>query len=73
MLKGASLRFSPAAAHVWRFSRVTTVKSESLSCGPGDVSLHSSCKGERGIALESRQGNRASSHIEGGISRSFLR
>ena len=63
MLKGASLRFSPAAAHVWRFSRVTTVKSESLSCGPRDVSLHSSCKGELGIALESLQGKEPSSRL----------
>ena len=32
---------------------------------PGKSSLHSSCDGKRGIALESRQGNRASRHIEG--------
>ena len=38
---------------------------------PGKSSLHLSCEGERGIALESRQGNRASRRVEGGISRSF--
>ena len=32
---------------------------------PGKSSLHSSCDGKRGIALESRQGNRASRHIDG--------
>ena len=39
---------------------------------PGKCSLHSSCEGERGIALESQQGNRASRHVERGITRSFL-
>ena len=38
---------------------------------PGKFSLHSSCEGEHGIALESCQGNRASRCLEGGISRSF--
>ena len=38
---------------------------------PGKSSLQSSCEGERGIALESWQGNRASIRIEGGISRFF--
>ena len=38
---------------------------------PEKFSLHLSCKGECSIALESRQGNWASRHIEGGISRSF--
>ena len=38
---------------------------------PGKFSLHSSCKGEHCIALESWQGNRASICFEGGISRSF--
>ena len=38
---------------------------------PGKPSLHSSCKGEHGIALESQQGNRASRHIEWEISRFF--
>ena len=39
---------------------------------PGQFSLHSSCEGDAGIALESLQGNQASRCIEGGISRSFL-
>ena len=39
---------------------------------PGKSSLHSSCKGEHGVPLESRQGNQASRRVEGGISRSFL-
>ena len=38
---------------------------------PGKSSLHSTCEGERGIFLESWQGNWASSRVEGGISRSF--
>ena len=38
---------------------------------PGKFSLHSSCEGEHGIALESRQVNRTSRCIEGGIPRSF--
>ena len=35
---------------------------------PGKSSLHLSYKGEHGIALKSRQRNRASRRIEGGIS-----
>ena len=38
---------------------------------PGKFSLHSSCEGEHGIALESWQGNQASRGLEGVISRSF--
>ena len=38
---------------------------------PGKSSQHSSCEGERGIALESWQGNRASFCVEGGVWRSF--
>ena len=38
---------------------------------PGKSSLHLSRKGERSIALESRQGNRASRHVEVDILRSF--
>ena len=38
---------------------------------PGKSSLHSTCEGERGIFLESWQGNRASRCVEGGNSRSF--
>ena len=38
---------------------------------PRMFSLHSSCKGEHSISLESRQGNPASRCTEGGISRSF--
>ena len=38
---------------------------------PGKFSLNSSSKGDHGIALESRQGNQASRHVEGGISRFF--
>ena len=39
---------------------------------PGKSSLHMSCEGEHGIALESQQGNWASRQVEGGISRSCL-
>ena len=38
---------------------------------PRKFSLHSSCEGEHGIALESLHGNRASRCVEGGISKSF--
>ena len=38
---------------------------------PGKSSLHLSCEGERGIALDSLQGNPASRRVEGGILRSF--
>ena len=40
---------------------------------PRMFSLHSSCEGERGIALDLLQGNLASRCIEGQISRSFSR
>ena len=56
---------------VWGFSPVTTGKSGSLLCCPREVSLHSICEGERGIVLESRQGNPASIRVEGGLSMSF--
>ena len=36
---------------------------------PGKSSLHLSCKGESGIALESQHGNQASICVEGGNSR----
>ena len=39
---------------------------------PGMFSLHLSCEGKHSISLESRQENRASKCVEGGISRSFL-
>ena len=45
---------------------------EASRVAPGKSSLHSSCKEELGIALESWQGNWASRHVEGGIWRSFL-
>jgi len=38
---------------------------------PGKSSLHLSCEGERGIALDSLQGNPASRRVEEGILRSF--
>ena len=38
---------------------------------PEKSSLHSTCNGERGIALGSRQGNRASIGRKGGLSGSF--
>ena len=42
------------------------------SCvAPGKTRVHSSCKGERSIALKSQQGNWASRRVEGGILRSF--
>ena len=38
---------------------------------PRKSSLHLNCEGERGISLESRQGNRTSRHVEWKISRPF--
>ena len=37
----------------------------------GMSSLHASCKAQHGSALDSRQVNQASIHMEGGISRCF--
>ena len=48
-----------------------TGNSENSRVALGNSSLHSSCKGEHGIALESGQENQDSICIEGGISRSF--
>ena len=57
---------------VWSFSGVTKRKSGASCVAPGKSSLHWSSKGERGIALEPQQGNKASRHVRGGIWRSFL-
>ena len=64
--------FLELRCEVWSFSRVTTGNSGSLLCGPKVVQSSFELRGEPGIALESRYGNRASRHVEGGISRSFL-
>ena len=53
------------------FLSIMTGKSGGLSCGPREVHSPLELRGERGIALESRQGNRASRRIEGGILRYF--
>ena len=46
--------------------------TQGASCGASEKSsLHSSWEGERGIALESRQGNQASIRMEEGISTYF--
>ena len=50
----------------WGFSRVTMGNSGSLLCCLREVQSPFECKGERKIALESRQGNRASICIERG-------
>ena len=57
---------------MWSFSGVTKRKSGASCVAPGKSSLHWSSKGERGIALEPQQGNKASRHVRGGIWRSFL-
>ena len=56
---------------MWSFSGVTKRKSGASCVAPGKSSLHSSCEGECGIALEPQQGNQASRHVKGGIWRSF--
>ena len=58
---------------MWGFSHVSTGNSGTSRGAAGKSSLYSRCEGERGIALESQQGNRASRRIEGGILRSFSR
>ena len=69
---GSLVGFSELQRDVWGFSRVTMGNSGSLLCGPKVVQSSFELRGEPGIALESRYGNRASRHVEGGISRSFL-
>ena len=56
---------------VWDSSLVTTGYSGSLSCCLREVKSPFELRGERGIALESRQGNQASIRMEGGISKCF--
>ena len=46
--------------------------AQGASCvAPGKSGLHAHGEGERVMALESREGNRASTRIEEGLSRSF--
>ena len=70
-MMGKSRGLSRSAAHMWSFSRVTMGNSGCFLCGSRESRLHSSCEGERSIVLESQQGNRASSRVNGGVSRSF--
>ena len=56
---------------VWGFSQLTKGIQGASCVAPGQSSLHSRCEGECGIVFESRQGNRASKHVEAGILRSF--
>ena len=60
-----------AAAPVGVFSRGTTRISGSLSCGAREVRSHARGEGERVLALESREGTRASRRVEEGLSRSL--
>ena len=56
---------------VWGFLKLRRGTQGASCVAPGKSSLHSSCEGERGIALKSRQGNWASIRVQGGISMSF--
>ena len=71
MMTGESHGFSLAVARHVEFPLVMTGTQETFCIAPGKPSLHSSCERERGITLELWQGNGASRHVEGGISRSF--
>ena len=71
-LTGESPGFSRVAAGGLGFlSKYHEELREPLVFNSGKLNLHSSCEGECGSALESQQGNQASIHVEGGISRSF--
>ena len=67
---GASQGFPRAAVPVEIFSRGTTRISGRLSCGAREVRSPCGGDGDRVMALESREGNRASRRVEG-LSRSF--
>ena len=57
----------------WGFSHEARRGSQGASrAAPGKSDLHACGDGERVIALESREGTRASRRIEEGLSRSFL-
>ena len=68
---GASQGFPQAAVPVGVFSRGTTRFSGSLSCGAREVRSTCGGDGDRVMALESREGTRASRRVEEGLSRSF--
>ena len=67
---GASQGFPRAAVPVGGFSRGTTRISGSLSCGAREVRSPCGGDGDRVMALESREGTRASRRLEEGLSRS---
>ena len=56
---------------IWDFSQVTMGNSGSLLCCPREVQSPLELRGGVWDALESLQGNWASIHTEGGISRPF--
>ena len=68
---GTSQGFPRAAAPVEIFSRGTTRISGSLSCSAREVRSPCALRGERVMALESREGTRASRRVEEGLSRSL--
>ena len=70
-MTGAYGGFSRAAASVWGFSRGTTGSSGSLSYGAREVRSPCAWQGVRVISIESWKQNRASRHVEVGLSRSF--
>ena len=63
--------FSSCGRKFWVSFELRRDTQWASSVAQGKSSLHSSCKGERRISLESQQGNRASVRVEGQISRSF--
>ena len=68
---GASQGFPRAAAPVGVFSQGTTRISGASRAALGKPGLHGGGEGERVFAFYSREGTRASRHVEEGLSRSF--
>ena len=56
---------------MWGFSELQRGTQVASRVAPGKSSLHSICEGVQGIALESRQENQSSRHVEGGLASFF--
>ena len=70
-IKGASRGFSRAAAPVWVSPEARRGSQGASHAAPGKSGLHAHGEGQRVMALESRDGTRASRRVEEGLSRSL--
>ena len=70
-MMGASREFSQVAVPVWGFHEVGWGAQGASRAAPGKSGLHARGERERVLALESREGTRASRRVEEGLSRSF--